>query len=475
VMRQPRILLWAAVAAFAAGLGSLAQIRHLAFWSGRFDLGNLTQAVWSTAHGRFLEITDLQGEQISRLGAHFDPIVAAFAPLWLIWPNPALLLTAQAIGVALGAVPVYYLARKHLASDRAGLAFAIGYLVYPATQWLTVDDFHPVAFAAPLLLGAFWYLDENRLAPFALLAGAACLTKEQVGFTVAAMGLWYAAARGQRRAGCLIAVAGCAASVIAVGLIVPHFAPGSGSPFEGRYSAVGGSPSGIARTALTHPVRVFETLTQTSDLRYLLQLLLPLALLPLFGMGATLIAAPELVLNLLSDTPTQTSIDFHYTAASIPGLVIGAVFGAARIGRLRPDVQPWVARGFVVAGCVATIVLGPIPLWSHVPLGTHPTSYQYRTSRRDHAGARAVAMIPASAAVSVSNTIGAHLSARRRVLSFPLLREARWVAVDTLRMSYGDDNRAHLKGLRALRRLLADPQWQTVFARNGYVVLHRRV
>ena len=50
-----------AVAAFAAGMSALAVLQQRAFETGRFDVGNLTQAVWSTAHGRFLEVTDLQG------------------------------------------------------------------------------------------------------------------------------------------------------------------------------------------------------------------------------------------------------------------------------------------------------------------------------------------------------------------------------------------------------------------------------
>ena len=73
----------------------------------------------------------------------------------------------QAVAVALGAVPVFLLARKHLGSERAGLGFALVYLLYPPTQWLVVDDFHPVALATPLLLGAIWFLDEDRLLPFA--------------------------------------------------------------------------------------------------------------------------------------------------------------------------------------------------------------------------------------------------------------------------------------------------------------------
>ncbi len=58
-------------------------------------------------------------QQISRLGAHFDPLVAAFAPLWWLWPDPSLLLVCQAAAVATGAVPVYLLGRRHLESDWA--------------------------------------------------------------------------------------------------------------------------------------------------------------------------------------------------------------------------------------------------------------------------------------------------------------------------------------------------------------------
>ena len=73
-------------------MSALAVLQQRAFETGRFDVGNLTQAVWSTAHGRFLEVTDLQGEQISRLGAHFDPLVGAARPALVAVAEPQLLL-----------------------------------------------------------------------------------------------------------------------------------------------------------------------------------------------------------------------------------------------------------------------------------------------------------------------------------------------------------------------------------------------
>src|SRR5213596_2252863 len=132
---RARPLLWAAMAAYAAGFAALSALRHDAFVTGRFDLGNMVQAVWSTAHGHPLRVTGLHGKQISRLAAHVDPILVLFAPLWRIWPSPDMLLVAQAVAVAAGAFPVFALARKHLSSERAALGFAFVYLLLPAVEW----------------------------------------------------------------------------------------------------------------------------------------------------------------------------------------------------------------------------------------------------------------------------------------------------------------------------------------------------
>src|SRR6476620_2211484 len=195
---RPNTPHWAAIASYAAGFASLSILRHRAFNTGRYDLGNMVQTVWNTAHGHFLQMTSGDGRQISRLAAHFDPILAAFAPLWWIWPSPEMLLVVQAVVVALGALPVFWLANKHLRSDRAALGFALVYLLYPATQWLTLNEFHPVALSTPFLLFAFWYLDEDRLVPFAIFAVLAMTTKEEIGFVVAGMGIWYAIRRRTR-------------------------------------------------------------------------------------------------------------------------------------------------------------------------------------------------------------------------------------------------------------------------------------
>ncbi|MDX6556906.1 MAG: hypothetical protein QOD86_3101, partial [Miltoncostaeaceae bacterium] len=150
------------VGAYAALFAGLSVARHRAFATGRFDLGNMVQAVWSTAHGHFLESTDVHGVQFSRLGAHVDPILALFTPLYMVWSSPESLLVAQAVIVSLGALPAFWLGRRWLGDDRLALAGAAVYLLYSPLQFATLFDFHPATLAAPLLMFCIWAAEEAR-------------------------------------------------------------------------------------------------------------------------------------------------------------------------------------------------------------------------------------------------------------------------------------------------------------------------
>ena len=420
-----------AAGTFAAVFGTIAILRHRTFESGRFDLGNMTQAVWSTANGDVLAVTDVHGEQISRLGSHFDPILAALAPLWWVWPSPEALLILQALAVAAGAIPLYLIAHRHL-PEWPAVALAGAYLLFPPVQWLTVSDFHPVALATPLLLAAWYFLDADRLWPFALFAAAAIATKEHVGLAVAGLGAWYALDRRQIRAGVAIAAVAGGLALVAALVVVPTFAP-AGSAFESRYE----QPTLDAR-----------------DLGYVLRLLLPLALLPLAAPLALLPAVPELLLNLLSSTRTQTSLQTHYAATVAPALLVATVFAVRRLGSR----AAFVALAAAFAGAV---VLGPIG------------RVETQADAHDAALRRAVEVVPEDAAVSATNALGAHLSARERVLSFPILVRADWAAVDTTRLTFMDSLRPE-RSRGPLADLRRDRSWRVVFEEDGVVVFRRR-
>jgi uncharacterized membrane protein len=473
VILRPRHLLWASIGAYATGFAALSILRHHSFNTGRFDLGNMTQAVWATAHGHPLAVTNLEGEQTSRLGSHVDPILVAFAPLWWIWPSPSMLLAAQAVAIALGALPVFWLARKHLGSERAALGFALAYLLYPAVQWLTLAEFHPVALACPLLLYAFWYLDEDRLVPFGVFAGLAALTKEEIPLVIAGFGIWYALSRKRYRIGGAIAAVGFALTAFSVKVVMPHFNAETSSRFYQRYGALGDSPGEILATIFTHPGRLVSTAFDSQGLHYVADLGFPLVFL-FVGAPLVLVAAvPELGLNLLSAAPTQSSIHHHYTAGLIPPLVAASVLGAARLARGDQRRGALLASIAVAATLVSNYLLGAIPLWRSLPGGESYQAHATDVSAHDRITERALRLIPDEAVVSATNSLGSHLSARRRFLSFPSIRDAEWIAADETQPGYADrwDPGATARDLARLRR---NPDWRLVFSEDGVLVFRRR-
>lgn len=479
--RGPLLAVWALAAAWAGLFSYLSIRRHDAVWTGRFDLGNMAQAVWSTAQGRPLETTDIAGEQFVRLGAHVDPILVLFAPLAWTGALPQALLVAQAVAVAAGALPAYWLGRRWLGDERLAVAAAAVYLLYPPLQWATLTEFHPVTLAAPLLMFCIWAAEERRYAVLTVCAVLAALTKEEVGLALAMLGLWMVVRGLGRRYGAVLAAASLAWVALAVLVIIPRFNDGRGSAFVDRYATLGDDGGGVVRTLLTRPWEAAELVASYDRLSYLVALLAPLAFLSL---AAPLLAAgalPEVLINVLSDWFPQYSIEFQYVAVIVPFLVAAAILG---LGTLRRRGRPgWLARGLerpgAVAGAWVAVVLaagvvqGPLPWWGAVPaVGSDERTEQYRIG--DHAAAafRGLALIPDDVPVSAGNLLGAHLSERERILTFPAVGEAEWVIVDRRRPYLGDRLSPAGHAVR-VAALAARPDMRLVFEEDGIMVFRR--
>jgi uncharacterized membrane protein len=431
--------------------------RHLSFVTARLDLGDMTQALWNTAHGRFLEATTMGGETASRLGGHVDPLIAAFTPLWWIWPSPLLLVSISVIALASGALPVYWLARKHLASEQAARDFALVYLLCPLTQWNAIWDFHPVSLAIPLILYAIWFLDEDRLLPFTVFAVLAAASKEEIPLAVGLLGIWYAHSHGRKLTGAVILLVGVALTLVDFLVVIPHFSVAGANPFAGRYVDIGGTPHGILHTALTDPGRILGIAFSAHNLGYLaLSTFLFGGLFfasPLLALGAV----PDLAINVLSNNSNQTSLQFQYTAGIVPFLLAASVLGAARVQRRLP-VAP-IMLGIALVGC---LIFGPLRFAPPIARAALPGNLDRQ------AAAGGVALIPGGAAVSASNRLAGHLSARRRIYVFPVVRDATWVVVDSKDPTYRPGKLRH-----ALLRIRHTGSWHVEYERRSVVVLHR--
>ena len=112
---------WAAMIAWSAALFVVVRDRFVNYRLARYDLGNMVQAVWSTAEGRPLARSRMErpASRSFASAVDVDPILAALAPLWIVLPSPLTLVAVQVGAVALGALPVFWLGRRHLARRAA--------------------------------------------------------------------------------------------------------------------------------------------------------------------------------------------------------------------------------------------------------------------------------------------------------------------------------------------------------------------
>jgi uncharacterized membrane protein len=297
------------------------------------------------------------------------------------------------------------------------------------------------------------------------------MTGELMGLSVAALGLWYWLARRKGLPGVLIACAGLAWSAFAVKVVVPAIRGGESS-FYGLYESIGGSPEGIVRTVFTDPGAIVRALTETNDVEYILWLAAPVAGMFLLAPGLAAVALPQLLANGLADPSAPVDSRAHYVAAIIPFLLAATVLGIARIprtGRVRA------AAVVLVLSAVVSILAGP---WPGTPAPGVHTSRESRSAGRNETLGLAVALVPRDAAVSATNVLGSHLSARRYFFQVPVLRRADWIVVDM-----EDDTQAviPIAGYRGASVLLrgfvkkigASPEWRRVLDRDGIVVFRK--
>jgi hypothetical protein len=313
-------------------------------------------------------------------------------------------------------------------------------------------------------------MDEHRLWRFAVVAALAMLTGELVGLTVAGLGVWYAMRYGRRRVGAAIGCAGAAWTILCLVAVIPAFNDGKSSPFYGRFESVGGSPTGLITTLFSDPGDVVAALTTAADGWYVVWLLIPTALVALAEPLLLVAAAPQLVINLMSDWVPSTQPTYQYVTPIVPILIAATVVGMRRFTQ---RVRPVAAAAVLVAALACFLWKPPIPGDD----GYEAYLFSPRESSARVAAMRAaIDLVPTDAVVTATNRLGAHLSERRAIHLFPHRSSSKWIAIDTHDpfVAKGGEERLDAGFFsRQLAYLEGDVRWVKVLDRAGVRVYRR--
>ncbi len=406
VERACQGLLFLAVSLYVILFLSLTLRLYDRFATNSYDLAIFDQAAWliSRGHSPFVTVRGLP-----LLADHFSLILYLLAPLYWLWPSAKLLLAVQTLALALGALPLYALTRQRLGSAPWALLLASAYLLYPALEWSGTYEFHPETLATPLLLAAFLFLERRQWRPYFLCLVLALMTKETVGLTVLALGVY--ALRMDRRIAFGTLAAGALGMAGAL-LTIRAFNHGAPSAFFALYGPDGAGPGSLLGLAFSHPLVFWDRLATVANGVYLFQLLYPLAFLPLLAPEVLLLALPALLLNVLSTRGVMHTVQHQYTAALTPLLLLAGLVGAERAQRWGNRWTPLLLVGVLGVGIVSAQDQGPMFTWRQwVQTGLSAGVSQETQGL--------LAQIPAQASVSASAALLPHLSHRRLVYAFP--------------------------------------------------------
>ena len=374
-----------------------------------WDLSIFGQGVWKLSRGETPNVT-IRGLHL--FGDHATYVHLLLAPLFRLWPSVSLLVVAQSLALAASGVLLFTIARERLGRGAAAPLVLVAYLLYPPLQHSWFEYYQPDALAIPCLVAAWWSVERRQLRAALLWAGAAMLTKENVAITTFALGL-YALVTGRRRIGVGLMAASTVYLIVLMTLLFPAFNPGPGYIYSGRLYSDFASDLPGAVGYLSDPRNLWPRLATAANARYLADLLLPLAALPL-GAPLVLLPAAQLPLNLISSWPYAREAHYHYTLLIIPFLFLALVASLARL-RARPF-RLGLACGLLAAATgVSQYASSPAR-----PALEAALARREPVARAEHKEIRALlATIPPGASVSADYRFLPKLCVRDRVYMFP--------------------------------------------------------
>ncbi len=430
---------------FGSLYAALSLLRFDRFEFSSWDNAIFEQAVKGYAH-LGAPIVDVKGPGFNQLGDHFSPILVVIAPFYRVFPSGQTILIAQAMLLALSVAIVCRAGIKHLGQAR-GIGLAVAYGLSFGIQSAVKADFHEVAFAAPLLaLAGAAYLDRDwrRLMWWTL---PLLLVKEDMGLTVAAVGVVMWLARDRRR-GEYLAVTGIAVMALVIYVVIPHFSPTG----EWQYGSSFGNGRGFLTVLSDHSGRKIVTLLVTFGVTGMLALASPWALL----------ALPTLAVRFAADKEFYWGTDWHYSLVLMPIVFVALIDAMNREHRFA-WLRSYAPYGVAVAlGFAAAMQL-------QSPLSDLVKPETYNADPRATSADKAISLVPKGVKVETDIGLMSHLVSGRTVYWYGAMGDARptYLAFDTTG-GLGSPVDAVAYGQTTF-----GGTWHLLFDENGYQVATR--
>lgn len=393
------------LALYIARFGLLSVQVQDGFGAPGYDLGIFDQGVWLLSRFDAPFVT-VMGRDL--FGDHTSFVLLLAVPLYWLWPAVQTLLVLQTVLLAGAAVPIFVLARRRLGGVWMPSALTAAYLLNPALQRGSLEQFHPecflVAFLAIAILAALEWWPRLLL----VCVVGALLVKEDTALLVIPLGVWVYYRR-DKAWGAGIAVAAGAYMAFAFEVVIRALL--GTAAFYGNRIPFGGL-AGLVESPFVHPGKLWSYLTSGGRPYYLWQMGASFGWVFLASPEVAAVASLNVAENVVSNFPYMHQIPYHYSLDAVPVLAMGTVFAISRLaGPAKRSVACCAVVAFAVISCY---------LWGLAPFSLNPTyPHLAPASHAVAARNRALSAIPADAVVSADDFYVSHLDHRKYIYQWP--------------------------------------------------------
>jgi len=437
------------------GIYGLEKFSH--FQNPTWDFGLFDQVVWNLSK---LHNTPTSLLGIHFFGDHFSPILYLIAPIYWIYNSPISLILFEILIVCLGALPVYWLAKKRFKTIFLPITLCLAYIFYIGNQYAINFSFHPTTLFATLFLFAFYFFEEKKYFWHFIFIILALMCREDTAIYIAAYGIFLLVRK--RSIGTIHALVGAIWYVASTKYIMPHFA----SWVDLRYASFalfGKTPPEILRNIIIHPVSALSLFFNSPEK--------VLSFLSIFiGFGFLAILAPTfwiIILPMIGIRFWSSGLfwhsEFHYGAPISAILVLGTIFAISYLKKnIKFPLEFFISVFLLVNLCLMTYLL-QLPVHNIVHKSFYSLIDEFNSVDK------AIKLIPNQDSVSAQDPFVSHLSHRRDVFLFPN-KEAKFILLDVLSSTYPVTK---LEYNKEVKEILASPNYGIKF-NEGRVILFER-
>lgn len=458
--------------------GALSILKHLSFNSTAFDLAIYDQTTWS-----FSKFTNLFNTVMGAypFGDHVTPILFLIAPFYWIYSSPIVLLILQTVVIALGALPLYWMARKELGTSLSKIIL-LSYFLYPSLQYINLFDFHPDTLLITFFMFAFYYMQKNNYKLFFLSIFLAGLCKEYIGLTITFLGI-YVFFFKNKKIGAITTLLGLLWLFINFKLVIPFFNPKGYVYTVSVLGYLGNTLPEMIKTIITRPLFVISNIITLNKVLYLGLVFVPLAF-SLLAPEILFLTIPGFAIVLIQQNITYSAILYQHNALIIPFVFIALIYGLKRFIKITRMKKKVLAVIIVSISTLAFVIYGPFTILYN------KESFNINTAHVK-TGHKVLAMIPKNASVSASTWVLPHLSQREFAYMFPnpferyfwdfeLSEENRfygevqpdYVLLDIMKldpMMKAEDKEYYFN------LVLDNEDYETLLSKDGWILLKRKI